>query len=357
MGRLADIWNRRNLLTAALTVWSAMTLFMGLARSYVEIVIARLGVGAGTVGSYPPTLSMIADLFPLQKRGFAMGVFHIGGGVGFALGIGIGGFVTNEFGWRAAMIYFGALGLAVAMLLLLAVRAPTRRDSHGNALTAHSAPKVVDVMRFVRRQRSLIHVGIALILITLVDTAILSWTVMYFVRSHGLDVFEAGGLLATAWLVTGLSGTLLGGYLMDRLARRDPRWHTRMIVCVCLVSVVLVPFVYLGPTVPFALGTMFVTTLVWNMWIAPQATILTGLDGSRARGITWAALSATALLFAKGLGPLLVGMITDLLEPFVGVHALRYAMLVGIVFMIWGAPHFHLAGRTIVEDYEGASNQ
>ncbi len=356
VGRLADVHNRRNVLAAALTIWSSMTLLMGVARNYVEIVIARIGVGAGTAGSYPPTLSMIADLFPLEKRGLAMGVWNLGGTIGFALGTGIGGAVTFAFGWRAAMIYFGAVGLAVAVLLLVTVREPTRRDSRGKELATEKAPGFGELLEFVRRQRSLVHVTIGFSLLTIVDIAIGYWTVIYFVRSHGLDVLEAGGILATVWLVAGIPATLLGGFLMDRLARRDIRWHAWMIVCICLVSVIPAPFIYMSPTVPMAMTAVFVSTLVWNMWFAPQTTILTGLVGSRARAIAWATFSAILLIVGQGFGPLLIGAVTDLLEPSFGIHALRYAMLISILCMIWAALHFYLASRTLGQDYDRASS-
>jgi len=92
------------------------------------------------------------------------------------------------------------------------------------------------------------------------------------------------------------------------------------------------------------------------MWIAPQTTILTALVGSRTRAITWAGFSVALLVIGQGFGPLITGSVSDLLEPQFGVHALRYAMLTGVIFQAWAAIHFSLAGRTLREDYVRASD-
>jgi MFS family permease len=116
------------------------------------------------------------------------------------------------------------------------------------------------------------------------------------------------------------------------------------------------PFIYLSPTVPTAMAAVFVSTLIWSMWFAPQTTILTALVGSRSRAVAWAVFSAVLLVVGQGFGPPLIGALSDLLEPRFGIHSLRYAMLTGIVFQAWGALHFYLAGRTLIEDYERASS-
>jgi len=357
VGRLADTWNRRNLLAIALAIWSSATMAMGMARSYLESIAARLCVGAGTSGSYPPTVSMLADLFPLKQRGLAMGIWSIGSTVGFSLGVGIGGIITSTAGWRAAMIYFSVLGIGVALLLVFVVREPTRRDSSGSELATQTPPSLGEVFAFVRRQRSLLHVTVGFVALSIVDISIAFWSVSYFVRSHGLDVLEASSLLATVWLIAGIPGTLLGGYLMDRLARRDIRWHAWMIACICLATIVPAPFIYLSPSVPMALTAVFVSQLIWTMWFAPQVTVLTGLVGSRTRAIAWAAFSITAALVGQGVGPQLIGAISDLLTPHLGVHALRYALLTGMIFQVWAAWHFYCAAKTLTDDYERASRE
>jgi MFS family permease len=356
VGRLADLRNRRNLLALALAVWSSMTLAMGLARNFLESIIARLGVGAGTAGSYPPTLSMIADLFPLQKRGLAMGVWNVGGTVGFSLGVGVGGAIAGTAGWRAAMIYFGLLGIAVSIFLLFIVKEPIRRDSFGNELSSSTPPGLGEVLSFVRRQRSLVHITAGFVILTIVAQSIDFWTVSFLVRSHNIGLLEAGSLIAVVWLISGVPGTLFGGYLVDRLARRDIRWHTWMITAVCLISVIPAPFIYLSPTLPMALSAVFVFMLIWSMWFAPQTTLLTGLVGNRARAVAWAGFSVALLVVGQGLGPQITGIVSDLLEPHFGIHSLRYAMLTGVGFQVWAAVHFFLAARTLEEDYERAGN-
>ena len=131
VGRLADTHNRRNLLAAALGIWSIMTVAFGMARDYTQLILARVLIGAGTTGAYPPTVSMISDLFPLRRRGFAMGIFNTGSVLGFSLGMAVGGMLVELYGWRTAMISFGLFGVILAGLLFFILREPLRRDSAG----------------------------------------------------------------------------------------------------------------------------------------------------------------------------------------------------------------------------------
>ena len=230
VGRLADTHNRRNLLASALALWSVMTIAFGMARNYTQLFWARVVIGAGTTGAYPPAVSMISDLFPLRKRGFAMGIFNTGSVIGFSLGMAVGAMIVELYGWRAAMIAFGLFGVVLAVLLLLILKEPPRRDSKGEEITTVEPPPLRQVLRFMLGQRSLFHLIVAFSLVNIMDAVSGFWTISFYVRSHGMTIGEAGTALGVVWVVAGLAGVLLGGYLLDYLGRRDIRWHSWMLV-------------------------------------------------------------------------------------------------------------------------------
>jgi MFS family permease len=352
MGRLADVWNRRNLLAAALTLWSAATVAMGFARDFLQLVITRFLVGAGTAGSWPPALSMVADLFPIDQRGTAMGIWNVGTVIGFSVGLGGGAVLADVYGWRIALITFGGLGVAVAIMLMIAIREPARRNADGASVEQDTAPTVASVFRLILRQKSLCHAIAAFSLLVLVDTSIGLWAASFFVRSHGLSVAEAGSLVAVVFVAGGIPGTFLGGHLMDRLARRDRRWHVWSSLTVALLSAPLAVGFLLAPSTYAALAVMVVHTFVWSMWYAPQTTLGTGLVTSRARAMTWAIFSIFLLVLGGGLGPQIIGVLSDAFHPTQGEHSLRYALVVVLTAQLWAAVHLFLASRTLVADYD-----
>ncbi|MCP4823415.1 MAG: MFS transporter, partial [Shimia sp.] len=354
IGRLADTQTRRDLRASALALWSVMTIAFGMARNYTQLFWARVVIGAGTTGAYPPTVSMISDLFPLRKRGFAMGIFNTGSVIGFSLGMAVGAMIVELYSWRAAMIAFGLFGVVLAVLLFLILKEPLRRDSKGEEITTVEPPPLRKVLRFMLGQRSLFHLIVAFSLVNIMDAVSGFWTISFYVRSHGMSIGEAGTALGAVWLVAGLAGVLLGGYLLDYLGRRDIRWHSWMLCGVALLSIPPWLLAFLGPSVTLALTGSFVSALVFSMWYAPLQTLLTGLVGSQMRAVAYAMLS-TFLYLAYSLGPIITGFVSEQLEPTACDESLRYALVASLSLQVWAAWHFYRAAATLKEDYARAA--
>ena len=126
---LADRTNRRNIITAAITIWSGMTVLCGYAANFVQMALARVGVAVGEAGSTPPSHSIISDLFPAETRGTAMGVFALGVNIGLLLAYLGGGWLSENVGWRMTFVAVGLPGLLIAALLYFTVSEPKRGAS------------------------------------------------------------------------------------------------------------------------------------------------------------------------------------------------------------------------------------
>ena len=227
-------------------------------------------------------------------------------------------------------------------------------DAVGTELADEKTPSTWAVIVFISRQRSLLHTIWGFILLNFLEGAQNYWTQSFYVRTHGMSIGEAGSALAGVWLVSGIRGSFFGGYLMDHLGRRDLRWHTWLPGLAGLVCVIPSCAIYLGPSPAVALTGSFVNTMVWSTWYAAQMMLMTGLVGSRMRATSWALVMLITLTLGNALGPQVVGLISDWIEPSVGLLSLRYAMLSILILNVWAAVHFFLAGRTIVADYERA---
>ena len=355
IGRMSDKRSRRNITAWSLGIVSLATIAFGYARGYAQLIAARVALGAGAAGTAIPGLSMVADLFPLRKRGRAMGLWQLGGAVGWAAGAAIAAWVTQIHGWRTTTIYFGAFGIAVTVLFLLTVREPARRDSTGMELAKGDAPPLGQVFAFMLRQPSLKHISVGFMLLNAFDMLIASWIIVFFVRSHGMELGETGTIVGLILLAGGAPGTLLGGWVLDWLGKRDIRWHCWLNAAVAAVSIVLAFGMYLAASPWFAMAAFLLNSVNMGLWYAASATVSMGLAGSRMRAIVYAVFSLF-IYVGYALGPAFAGYISTQLEPWLGTESLRYAMLASIVMLIWAGVHFLFAARTIEADYARASN-
>ena len=169
-----------------------------------------------------------------------------------------------------------------------------------------------------------------------------------------MSIGEAGTALGVVWVVAGLAGVLLGGYLLDYLGRRDIRWHSWMLCGVALLSIPPWLLAFLGPSVTLALTGSFLSTLVFSMWYAPLQTLFTGLVGSQMRAVAYSTLSIF-LYLAYSLGPIITGFVSEQLEPTAGDDSLRYALVASLGLQVWAAWHFYRAAATLKEDYARAA--
>jgi len=123
---LADRFSRVWIMTGALAIWSGFTALCGMAGSFTQLFLCRMGVGIGEAGGVAPAYSLIADYFPPEQRARAMAVFAFGIPLGMAAGTLTGGLLAAKFGWQTAFIVVGLMGLLVAPVLRLTVRDPKR---------------------------------------------------------------------------------------------------------------------------------------------------------------------------------------------------------------------------------------
>ena len=126
IARWADVGVRKNIVSLAIVIWSAMTVFTSTAKSFGMLLVARIGVGIGEAGCSPPIHSLIADLYPERKRATALSIYSLGIPIGGALGTLIGGWVGEYFGWRMAFLVVGFPGILLALIFFLTIKEPPR---------------------------------------------------------------------------------------------------------------------------------------------------------------------------------------------------------------------------------------
>ena len=347
VGMLADRINRRNLICLCLCIWSAATAMGGMVTNWGQLLLTRVVVGAGEAGGGPPSLSMIADRFPPEKRSTAASLFYVTAPVGGILAVGVGGWIATHYGWRMTLIMAGIPGVLLALILLLTVREPQREGSGAAVSQARSTFR--DTIAFMWRSRSLFHLGIAICLVSFVISAISAWTPAYLVRSHGMRLDQIGFFLSIAHFL-GLLGAVGGGMLSDRLALRDKRWWSWLVANgVGLAALSLIGFT-LSRTAAGTLVCFGIYTLAISFWFGPSYGTVQSLVGSHMRSTATAVLYMGGNIIGYGLGTQTVGLLSDAFGASAGQDALRYALMLLIGVALWAMLHFTIAARSLRAD-------
>ncbi len=352
---LADRYSRRNIIAASIIVWSAMTALCGLAANYTQLALARIGVGIGEAGSSPPSHSMITDLFPLESRGTAMGIYAAGINLGVLIGFLVGGWIDEWYGWRMAFFIVGIPGIFLGLLALFTVKEPPRSQPP-RPLTANFLAEAWRTFALMMSIKSLRHIVFGCTLVVFVGYGTTYWNGVYFRRIHELSSGEAGTLLALIGGLIGGAGTFFGGWLADYLARRDTRYYVWL---TALVKLLLAPFVvlfYLATDIVVASCLLVVLAFFGGFYLSVSFAMTQSLLPAASRALGAALLLFCINIIGLGIGPYMVGVLSDLFSAEYGRDSLRYALISVSLVNIWGSVHYFLAGRHLAADLAAANS-
>ncbi|MGY1411039.1 MULTISPECIES: MFS transporter [unclassified Luteimonas] len=352
LGMLADRMNRRNLAAICVSAWSAMTLACAAAQNMWHLLLARIGVGVGEAGGGPTALSMIADSFEPRRRATAMAVFATGTQLAALINLTFATQIAHTYGWRMTLVAAALPGFALALLLLTA-HEPVRGLADRRQ-SADEAPPLRETLAHIWRQRSLRHLLIGATLCYVVVAGMGSWHFSFLVRSHDLKLHEVGPIIGIGIAVLGMASNLISGTLSDFLGARDERNRTRLIGFAAIATLGIGTWSVLTTNPNAALAGVVVFAAAVLFWFPTVAALSQSLVAPRMRSTVAALLFVLSNLVGYGIGPILVGAISDLLAPALGEHSLRYAMLCVLSLAAWAAVHFFLAGRDLRKNLSAA---
>jgi MFS family permease len=351
IARWADGGVRRNIIALALTVWSGMTAVSGLAQNFAHLLLARVGVGVGEAGGSPPAHSMISDIFPEKERATALSIYSIGIYIGILTGFALGGFIAEAFGWRTAFFVVGLPGILVALFLRLTVAEPIRGWSEKRESEAGESPTFVTVLKFLWSRKTFRNLALAGSLQATVIYAIGNWLPSFFLRNHEIGLAELGLWMALTSGLGGGAGSFFGGWFADRMGQRDRRWYVwGSAILILAITPVLLVMLNTG-NLALALALTGVFHFLSASYLGPALAVSHGLVGLRMRAMTSAVFFFFINLIGLGLGPLIVGYLSDTFAAAGSETALATAMLiVGCAASLWGGAHYLFASRHIRGD-------
>jgi len=384
IARFAERSNRSMIIGASVAVWSGFTVLCGFAQNFWQLVLLRIGVGVGEAGCTPPAHSLITDYVPRSKRASAIAFYSMGTPLGTLIGLAMGGLIADAYGWRAAFLVAGAPGVIFALLAFftlpeprkklkadLAARAAAPAISFSAALAALMLKKTFWLIAFAAAIKAFIGYGHA------------PFTASFFFRVHGPQLvelaawlsdilsaafslipfvqvdFELGvrGFLGIALSAVGgtagVIGAWLGGYVADRLGAKDLRAY---VVVPAIASVVTIPIYIFGIMIGDAGAAVLilaVPAILGTLWYGPVYATAQSIVEPHMRATCAAILLFIINLVGLGLGPLAVGILSDIFAGPLGMgeaEGVRWALISSASLGLVAFALFWMARKTIRED-------
>lgn len=375
---LADRTNRTWIITVSLAVWSGFTALCGFAQNFVQLFLARVGVGVGEAGGVAPSYSLIADYFPPQNRARALAIYSLGIPIGSAFGVVAGaqiagGNLGDSLDWRSAFIIVGVAGLLIAPLFKFTVREPKRggldapaaeavssevEATGGEPVEAEAKPGFLQVLSVLSKKPAFWLMTLGASCSSMMGYGVFFWVPSFFRRSFFGELELQEAIIQSGWLfgailfVGGSLGILLGGVLGDLMGKGSKRMYALVPAAAFFVTF---PFYILGTLA----GTPLIAVLLFMIptglglaWLGPTLSAFQHLAPPNMRAMASATFLLINNLLGIGVGVYALGEVSTLLTPTFGDEALRYSIMAGASLYVVAGALFLLASRFIEKDWE-----
>ena len=324
IAKYSDVKSRKMIIAIGIFLWSIMTAVCGLARSFFQLFLARVGVGVGEAALTPAAYSMISDYFSEEKLGRAMAVYKsgamFGGGLAFIIGGAVVGYVVNSDSiilpvlgelkpWQMAFIIVGLPGVLIG-LLMLTVKEPSRTGVADNLDKKVSISDAIKYMQKRWRVYLFIFLGFAFMAAPI--SSALTWIPVYLQRIHEMSIPDSGRTLGIIIFFLSSSGVLFSGWLIDTFKKRGYQdGYFKVALIICLVSLPIIYYAMNDQSLEKTLWWLHLFVFVASMPLVISATVLQIVTPNQLR----AQVSAVYMLFLNLITALVVttgiGFITD----------------------------------------------
>jgi MFS family permease len=348
LGLLVDRVHRVRLLAVLIAIWSGLTALCGIANSYLWLVLARVGVATAESGATPTNLSVLSDYFSPRRRAGAVGIYTMGPHIGTVIGFAVAAVVAQAWGWRAAFLIAGLPGLLLMGLVLATVREPRRgaaEDHPAAAAKAEVAPPLWETMKLIASQRAQRNAIAGIVLAMCVAAGLGAWQAPFLIRTFGVDLRAAGLSLAFAVATAGAFGAWFGGWLAGRMGRGDTARIPRLTAFSIFMTIPAALWAIFAGSFVQAVAGFAVQNFFVAMTVASGYGLCLSLSGPRTRGTTMALLQVLSNVVGYGVGPQLVGLLSDRLPPAAHGGSLIYAMALLNLISVWAMLHLLIAAR------------
>jgi MFS family permease len=352
LGRIADVSNRRNLITAGILLWSVFTGACAVAKNFISLFFARMGVGVGEASLNPASFSVLADYFPKERLGVALSMFYFGNQLGSSLALMIGGPTVDAVSrlhqvtlpilgtiaaWRLTFLILGVPGVLFA-LLAFTIKEPLRKSllqtsAGATRLNLRETAKEMGV-----RWQSVAGISFGFAFQAACNYGFFAWAPTYFQRVHGWSVGQTGRPLGLIVLVFGFLGLYFGGYLSERWQRRGMTdAPLRVAIPSAIGAMIFLPLAMLMPSPVWSLALIGPGLFFLVLPMGTAGAALQVIFPNQVRGQVSALYLFILNLGGLSLGPLMPGVFTDRLfgDPkMIGASLALTIVLAGALMLL-----------------------
>lgn len=365
IARLAETRNRPFIIGASVAAWSAFTVLCGFTQNFAQLILARIGVGVGEAGCTPPAHSLITDYVPREKRASAIAFYSIGTPLGTLAGMAMGGLIADAYGWRAAFMVAGAPGVLFALVAAFTLVEPRKALAAEMAARASSQISFAAALAVLATKKTFWLVALAASIKAFIGYGHAPFTASFFFRNHGPELAElaamfglksAGFLGLALGLIGGTAGVIgawLGGVFADRLGAKDLRAYVTVPAIASLITIPIYITAVSHPAPMTAIGLLAINALLATLWYGPVYATAQSIVDPALRATASAVLLLIINLIGLGLGPLAVGLLSDVLSSHAGLgeaQGVRWALITSATLGLAAFALFWAARDSIREE-------
>ena len=341
---LADRWHRSRIIAIAVGIWSLMTILCGAANNFIQLFLARVGVGVGESGSSPASHSLIADYFPPERRAGALGIYGAAVPVGAFIALAAGGWIVETFNWRVGFYLAGFPGIVVALVVLWTVKEPRGPVSLREAFKRQPDQLTLgEALSELATKPAYWHLVMAGILIQFVAYGTAAFYGSLYIRVFDVGYSELGLKLGMMVAIAGVSGAYFGGKVGDKLDKYSPAKSLLLVAGTFLIATPSTFAAVNVTNVNLSIALLGVTTFAATFYYGPNFSLIQALASDRTRAMAVAIYLLFSGLFGLSLGPVFVGAVSDYISggnPNLEAEGIRGGVAMISLFNLWTAVHF-----------------
>lgn len=357
IARWADRGNRVTITSIAIALWGGAVMSTLFVTTYAQLVFARMATAGGGAGCMPATYSLVGDYYPAEaERTRAMSIYMLANPLSILASFAFGGWSNERYGWRVAFLLLGVPAMLVAAVVKITIAEP-RANASGLPASGQQLPRLADVLRTLWHQKSTRHLALGVLLFYTMTLGLSPWYAAFLMRSHNMGTAELGVWLGLILGLGGMAGILFGGYAAHRWFAKDERGQMRLVAAALASLMPLFALFLLLPEKLYALIALMPWVVLACVIFGPTFALMQRLVVDEMRATAVAVVMLLCNLVGMGIGPQVVGLLSDLLRPVLGSDSLRYAMLIMSSLALWAAYHFWMVGRSVREDLSAVARR
>lgn len=352
IARLSDRYNRKNIISVALLVWSGMTALTGLAQNFIQLFFVRIGVGIGESGGNPAAFSMISEMFPAKKRATALSIYSASASIGILLSYLLGGWIGQLYGWRAAFFLLGLPGAFYALFLYFFVKEPKRGLLNEVNIDEEKIKRLSfkESLRYLIGKKTYVYLCLGYGGILFAFYGANNWMPSFLSRLHQMKSGEIGTWLSLIVGISGFIGYITAGKITDKYTIKNVKYYVWLPALSNIIAIPFSLFVFFGSSKILVLLFLAVPSFLCCTFLGAAIALIHRLVRNDMRAFASAIFLFISNICGVSLGPFVVGILSDRLIPYYGVYSLRWALLITIVASLTAIYFLFKASKHIQSD-------